>query len=90
MTSAYRLTWFFKCKTGIIVNKSDINPDYCKRIEEYCVSKGSAFLGAIPYDQRITEAQMQAKTILDVAPESETSVMIRTIHKKLFKILEEL
>lgn len=84
------LARFFKCKTGVIVNKSDINPDFCKRIEDYCITKETAFLGAIPYDHRITEAQIQAKTILDLAPDSETSEIIRTIHKKISKILEEL
>jgi MinD superfamily P-loop ATPase len=84
------LARFFKCKTGVIVNKSDINPDFCKRIEDYCITKETAFLGAIPYDHRITEAQIQAKTILDIAPDSETSEIIRTIHKKISKILEEL
>jgi len=81
---------FFKCKTGVIVNKSDINPDYCKRIEEYCTTKGITFLGAIPYDPNITEAQIQATTILDRAPDSQASAVIRTIYKKLSEILEEL
>ena len=84
------LAHFFKCKTGVIINKSDINPDFCKRIEEYCAAKDITFLGAIPYDPNITEAQIQATTILDIAPDSQASVVIRTIHKKLLKILEEL
>jgi len=84
------LAQFFKCKSGVIVNKSDINPDFCNRIEEYCNAKGITFLGAIPYDPEITEAQIQATTILDRAPDSQASVVIRIIHKKLLKILEEL
>ena len=84
------LAHFFKCKTGVIINKSDINPDFCKRIEEYCAAKDITFLGAIPYDPNITEAQIQSTTILDIAPDSQASVVIRAIHKKLLKILEEL
>jgi len=84
------LAHFFKCKTGVIVNKSDINPDFCSQIEEYCTTEGITFLGAIPYDPNITEAQIQGTTILDKAPDSHASAVIRTIHKKLFKILEEL
>jgi MinD superfamily P-loop ATPase len=84
------LAQFFKCRTGIIVNKSDINPDFCKRIEEHCTAKGVTFLGAIPYEPKITEAQIQATTILDVAPNSKASAVIRIIHKKLLKTLEEL
>lgn len=84
------LARFFKCTTGVIVNKGDVNPDYCKRIEERCLAKGGIFLGAIPYDPKVTEAQIQATTILDSAPDSETSYIIRTIHNKLSTILEEL
>jgi len=84
------LARFFECKTGVIVNKSDVNPEYCKRIEDYCLTKGSTFLGAIPYEPKITEAQIQATTILDSAPDSEASEVIRMIHKKLVEIVEEL
>lgn len=84
------LARFFRCKTGVIVNKSDVNPEYCTCIEERCLAKGAIFLGAIPYDPRVTEAQIQATTILDNAPDSTTSEIIRTIHNKLSKILEEL
>ncbi|OPX99021.1 MAG: ferredoxin [Syntrophorhabdus sp. PtaU1.Bin002] len=84
------LAQFFKCKTAVVVNKGDVNPDYCKRIEEYSTTKGCTFLGVIPYEPRITEAQIRATTILDVAPDSPTSEIIRVIHKKLLTILEEL
>lgn len=84
------LAQFFHCKVGVIVNKSDVNREYCKRIEEYCTTKGGVFLGAIPYDQKITEAQIQATTILDIAPFCEASKIIRIIHNKLNDILEEL
>lgn len=84
------LAQFFKCKTGVIVNKSDVNPEYCKRIEEYCFAREATFLGAIPYEQKITEAQIQASTILDVAPDSKASDVIHAIHKKIVRILEEL
>jgi MinD superfamily P-loop ATPase len=84
------LAQYFQCKVGVIVNKSDVNPEYCKRIEDYCVKKGGVFLGAIPYDHNITEAQIQATTILDTAPNSEASKVIRIINKKLFEILEEI
>jgi MinD superfamily P-loop ATPase len=83
------LAQFFNCKVGVIVNKSDVNPYYCKRIEENCTAKGITFLGAIPYEPKVTKAQIQATTILDMAPDSQASEIIRIIHKKLLKILEE-
>ena len=80
------LAQFLKCKTAVIVNKGDINPDYSKRIEEYCAAKGSSFLGIIPYESKITEAQVQAATILDVAPDSPASKIIRGIYNKLLAL----
>lgn len=80
------LAQFLKCKTAVIVNKGDINPDYSKRIEEYCAAKGSSFLGIIPYESKITEAQVQAATILDVAPDSPASEIIRGIYNKLLTL----
>lgn len=84
------LAQFFHCKVGVVVNKRDVNPEICKRIEDFCSMKGGIFLGAIPYDYKITEAQIQAATILDIAPDSEASKIIRIIHNKLSEILEEL
>ena len=80
------LAQFLKCKTAVIVNKGDINPDYSKRIEEYCAAKGSSFLGIFPYESKITEAQVQAATILDVAPDSPASEIIRGIYNKLLTL----
>jgi len=83
------LTRHFKIKAALVVNKSDINPDYVEDIKTYCEDEGLIYLGEIPYDSKITEAQKNMKTILDFAPDSEVSRAIKEIHKKIQKILEE-
>jgi MinD superfamily P-loop ATPase len=83
------LTRHFKIKAALVVNKSDINPDYVGDIKKYCEDEGLIYLGEIPYDSKITEAQKNMKTILDFAPNSEVSRAIKEIHKKIQKILEE-
>jgi len=83
------LTRHFKIKAALVVNKSDINPDYAEDIKTYCEDEGLIYLGEIPYDSKITEAQKNMKTILDFAPDSEVSRAIKEIHKKIQKILEE-
>jgi len=83
------LTRHFKIKAALVVNKSDINPDYVEDIKKYCEDEGLIYLGEIPYDSKITEAQKNMKTILDFAPNSEVSRAIKEIHKKIQKILEE-
>jgi len=84
------LTHHFKIKAGVVVNKSDLNPYCVQQIQEYCEYEAISFLGEIPYDAKITEAQRNLKTILDFAPECESSWAIKVIHNKLQRILEEL
>ncbi|HOP86648.1 MAG TPA: ATP-binding protein [Syntrophorhabdaceae bacterium] len=79
----------FKIKAAVVVNKSDINPDYVEEIKRYCENEGLTYLGEIPYDSKITEAQKNMTTILDFAPDSEASRAIKEIHKKIQKILED-
>jgi len=84
------LALHFKIKVALVVNKSDINPQYVTEIRQYCEKQGLAYLGEIPYEVKITEAQKEMKTILDFAPECEASRAIREIHKKIQSILEEI
>lgn len=84
------LALHFKIKVAIVVNKSDINPQYVTEIRQYCETQGLTYSGEIPYEVKITEAQKEMKTILDFAPECEASRAIREIHKKIQSILEEI
>ncbi|HBE44627.1 MAG TPA: (4Fe-4S)-binding protein [Deltaproteobacteria bacterium] len=84
------LALHFKIKVALVVNKSDINPQYVTEIRQYCETQGLAYSGEIPYEVKITEAQKEMKTILDFAPECEASRAIREIHKKIQSILEEI
>ena len=58
-------------------------------MRDYCVTEGIRLLGKIPYDPMITEAQREAKTILEYAPESAASEAIRAIHNNLVLLMEE-
>lgn len=80
----------FQIKTALVVNKSDINPRFVKQMRQYCEDEGIIYLGEIPYEIKITEAQRQMKTIIDFAPDCEASIAIKEIYKKLTSILEEL
>jgi MinD superfamily P-loop ATPase len=84
------LAHHFQIKTALVVNKSDINPEHVREVKQYCAEKGLIYLGEIPYETLITEAQKEAKTILDFAPRCSASEAIREIHTKLEQILEEL
>jgi MinD superfamily P-loop ATPase len=84
------LTNHFRIRATVVVNKCDINPSWLHVIKEYCDRGSLTFLGEIPYETAITEAQRAGKTILDYDPSCDASNAIRAIHTKLQKILEEL
>jgi len=80
----------FQIKTALVVNKSDINPRFVDQMRQYCQDEGIIYLGEIPYEVKITQAQKEMKTILEFAPDCEASRAIKEIYKKLTSILEEL
>lgn len=84
------LTRHFRIRTALVINKSDINPEYVKEMKSYCTEQGLIYLGDIPYEPKISEAQKQAKTILDYDPDCAASGAIRGIYTKLQSILEDL
>jgi MinD superfamily P-loop ATPase len=85
----FSLTKHFGIKTAVVVNKCDINLSHLSSIKNYCAAGNHTFLGEIPYESAITEAQRAGKTILDFNPVCNASVAIGDIYKKLNYILEE-
>jgi MinD superfamily P-loop ATPase len=84
------LTRHFRVKSALVVNKSDIHAGYLDGLKSYCAAKDLAFLGEIPYEPAVTDAQRAGKTILEFAPECAASAAIREIHTKLKSMMEEL
>ncbi len=84
------LTGHFQIPTALVVNKSDINPQYVGEMKSYCHERGIVYLGEIPYEPKITEAQKQAKTILDFDPHCGASKAIEAIYAGLQQHLEEI
>ncbi len=78
----------FGIPMSVVVNKSDINAEHTRTIEEFCASEGMAFLGGIPFDSTISEAQRQAKTILELVPDCGASRAIRDISRILKERME--
>lgn len=90
MKRILQLTAHFGIKAGVVVNKYDINPGHTEAIKGLCENGDHAvFLGGIPFEPKVSEAQRQAVTILDYAPQSEASKAIRKIYAKLKKTMEE-
>jgi MinD superfamily P-loop ATPase len=84
------LTKHFRIRAAVVVNKCDINPSWLAAIKQYCDAGSHTFLGEIPYETAITEAQRVRKAIVDYNPGCDASNAIRAIHTKLQSILEEI
>jgi len=80
----------FDMKSAVVVNKGDLDPSRTEDIKSFCCRRRVGFLGSIPYEPLITEAQRQGETVLDYAPESRASIEIRSIFDEFTKAMEEL
>ncbi len=63
---------FFKVKSGVVVNKYDINPHKSDEIIKITADNNSEFLGMIPYDKCITKAQMKGMSVVEYTDNSIT------------------
>lgn len=59
------LTRHFGIPTSICVNKWDLNPAMTDRIEANARQAGASIAGRIRYDRGVTQAQMQAKAVVE-------------------------
>jgi MinD superfamily P-loop ATPase len=58
-------TGHFHSPTFVCVNKYDLNEEITDQIEEFCQDRDIGLLGKIPYDNIVTDAMVQAKTIIE-------------------------
>ncbi|HDQ44133.1 MAG TPA: 4Fe-4S dicluster domain-containing protein [bacterium] len=73
---------FFRIPSGVLVNKSDINPEKADAVRHIAEEAGSDFLGMIPYDRRMTAAQVEGLSIVEYTDGPITDT-IRTIWDKV-------
>jgi MinD superfamily P-loop ATPase len=81
------LAGHFNMETAVVVNKGDVNPAFTGEIESFCLGRGTHFIGTIPYEPMIAEAQRQGVTVLAHAPRSKASRAIESIYAKLREIV---
>ena len=67
----------YEVPTVCLINKSDLNPEMTQEIKNYCNKNGISLIGEIPFDVQFMEAQLASETIIEYAPNSETSVLIK-------------
>jgi MinD superfamily P-loop ATPase len=74
----------FRVRTGVVVNKADINPEIASDIEAYAADTGRDRLGRIVYDAAFTHAQRSGTLLLEIA-----SVALRQSLQNVWSALEQ-
>ncbi len=59
------VAYHFKIPAVVCINKYDINLDNTEKIENYCKSNSIDIVGKLPYDNIVTEAMIQEKTVVE-------------------------
>lgn len=78
------LTSHFHIPAYLCVNKWDINPSMAAEIQTCAKEKGATIIGNIPYDSKITSAQIVAQTIVEYG-DSIAALAIKDIWNTLCK-----
>ncbi len=61
------LTRHFEIPTLVCVNKWDLNPEVCERIEARARETSLGLAGRVRYDRAVTEAQVRGKAVVEYA-----------------------
>lgn len=75
----------FNLPLKVIINKSDINPEMAKKIEEYCSEHQVEVLAHIPYDKAFLDAMVQQMTLPEFAPEHELNKTLEIIYQSVIQ-----
>ncbi|MFO7718359.1 MAG: ATP-binding protein [Thermodesulfobacteriota bacterium] len=71
------LTRHFQLPTLAVINKTDVNPELVEEIKTFCHSQSIPIVGSLPYDARVTQAQIQGQSISEYDPQG----LGRTMHE---------
>lgn len=65
----YELTRHFDLQALALINKMDINPELVEEIRTFCQENSVPILGSLPYDLRVTKAQINCQSIVEYDPQ---------------------
>ncbi|MHC4199033.1 MAG: ATP-binding protein [Planctomycetota bacterium] len=54
-------------QAAVCVNRSDLNPEMAARIEDGVRESGLTWLGEVPYDDEVTKAQIEGRSVVEVS-----------------------
>jgi len=77
------LTNNFKVENLVVINKFDLNLEMTKELEKHCKENNLEIIAKVPYDKIFVDSMVEAKTVVDYAPDSEITKIIREIGKRI-------
>jgi len=69
----------FSVPAVVCVNKFDINEEGTRQIEEYCASEGVDVVSRIPFDTKVTEAQVRGVPIVEYTDDARLTGPIKLV-----------
>jgi len=75
----------FGVKSGVVVNRSDLNLDWTRKIKDLAEKYNSEFIGTVPYGKEVTEAQMRKMSVVEYA-DTPLTENIKDIWQKIKEI----
>lgn len=75
----------FGLPAAIAIHKADIHPEMAERIRNRAAERGLVLVGTIPYDKRVTDAQVAKKTIVEYA-DGAFVARIRELWQRLYAL----
>lgn len=79
------LIYNYRIKPYVVINKSDLNTEISSEIENWCDAKGVCIAGIIPFDEKVVQAMLDCKSIVEWSPGSEISSVIKSIWETVIK-----
>ncbi len=80
----------FNTPALVIINKMGLNDQITEEIQKYCDAKDIPIISKIPYEQELTNAIVNGKTIQEYAPNHMISTNFRSIWSKVKEKLFEI
>jgi MinD superfamily P-loop ATPase len=82
----YELVHKFNIKAGCIINKSDINTEMTKKIEQFLKEENILHIANLPYDETFTKAMTNGQTIVEYA-DNDLANKIKESWKKITEVV---
>jgi MinD superfamily P-loop ATPase len=83
-----KLTKYFKIKSAIIINKSDLNCQMTEDIKELALQVGSEIIAEIPFDRNVNDALIEGKTIIEYR-KGKAYIEVKNAWEKIQKYISD-